>query len=92
MSDLANCQASKRRRSATKRRTPPVTIEYVELALSWDWSPEQISGVGNLMGMPVSNEWIYRYIAAGKHKVASYIKPCAEGTNDIVEKQKGSVA
>jgi len=77
--DQAHHQALRRRRSATKYRVPPNTIEYVELALSWQWSPEQISGVGNLMGMPVSHEWIYRHVAADKAQGGKLYKTLRQG-------------
>ena len=41
-------------------------IDFVDLRLSWEWSPEQINGVSHRIGMPVSHEWIYRYVAADK--------------------------
>ena len=36
------------------------------MALVADWSPEQISGVGDMINCPVSHEWIYRYVARDK--------------------------
>lgn len=42
------------------------TLLTDRLRLSLHWSPEQISGVGHLIDMPVSHEWIYRYIASNK--------------------------
>ena len=38
---------------------PQDTIDFVEVTLSMEWSPEQISGVCRLIGMPLSHEWIY---------------------------------
>ena len=67
--DQAQNLALKRRRSASKYRIPANTIEYFELALSLEWNPEQISGVGDLMCMLVSREWIYRYVATNKAQV-----------------------
>ncbi|WP_420897529.1 IS30 family transposase [Amphritea opalescens] len=61
----AQQKAQERRALATKYKIPALTVEYVELGLSLHWSPEQISGVGHLIDMPVSHEWIYRYIARG---------------------------
>ena len=62
----AHQQALRRRTSAAKYRVPERVVHYVELTLTWLWSPEQISGVGQLIGLPVSHEWIYRYVAADK--------------------------
>ncbi len=56
-----------------------MTIRYVELALSWQLWPEQISGAGQLMGMPVSHEWIYRYIAADKMQGGQLYKALRQG-------------
>ena len=45
---------------------PQDTIDFVELTLSWEWSPEQIRDVSHRIEMPVSHEWICRYVAADK--------------------------
>lgn len=63
---LAHQQAICRRRGSKKYRVPTETIDFVRLALAADWSPEQISEVGALLGCPVSHEWIYRYVAQDK--------------------------
>lgn len=52
---------------------------YVELTLSWYWSPEQISGVGKLIGLPVSHEWIYRYVATDKARGGTLYKALRQG-------------
>ena len=44
------------------------TIEFVEFALEWKWSPEQISAVAKLIGLSVSHEWIYQYVFADKSR------------------------
>lgn len=62
----AHQQAVQRRVSACKYRVSEQVVRYVELALSWLWSPEQISGVSKLIGLPVSHEWIYRHVATDK--------------------------
>lgn len=64
--DQAHHQALKRRSHALKYRIPPDVVVYVEWALSLDWSPEQISEVGKVIGYPVSHEWIYRHVAVEK--------------------------
>ena len=56
-----------------------LTIKYVELGLSLHWSPEQISGVGRLIDMQVSHEWIYRYIAADKVAGGKLYKALRQG-------------
>jgi IS30 family transposase len=49
------------------------------LALSWLWSPEQISGIGSRIGMPVSHEWIYRHVAADKARGGKLYKALRQG-------------
>lgn len=62
----ANQQALKRRHGSRKRRVSEQVQTFVELALGWKWSPEQISGVGELIDLNVSHEWIYRFVAADR--------------------------
>jgi len=38
----------------------------VRMALTADWSPEQISSVSQSIACPVSHEWIYRFVAQDK--------------------------
>jgi IS30 family transposase len=64
--DQAHHQTLKRRRSALKYRIPFYVVIYVEWALSLDWSPEQISEVGKIIGYRVSHEWIYHHVAVDK--------------------------
>ena len=54
------------RRTSAKRCVCAKTVDFVEFALSWKWSPEQISGVAELIGLPVSHEWIYRHVYSDK--------------------------
>jgi IS30 family transposase len=75
----AQQQAQTRQVSAAKYRVPSLTIKYVELGLSLQWSPEQISGVGRLMDMQVSHEWIYRHIAADKASGGKLYKALRQG-------------
>jgi IS30 family transposase len=58
-------------------------VTYVELTLSWLWSPEQISGIGSRIGMPVSHEWIYRHVAPTKRVAASSTRRYARDISDI---------
>ena len=62
----AQQQARLRRTQARKARVPESVIPFVELTLSWRWSPEQISAISMRIGLPVSHEWIYRHVAADK--------------------------
>ena len=62
----AHQQALVRRHGSGKRRMSDKVFTFVELALGWKWSPEQISGVGDLIDLTVSHEWIYRYIRADR--------------------------
>lgn len=75
----AQQQVMDRRATATKYKVSSLTIEYVELGLSLHWSPEQISGVGRLIDMQVSHEWIYRHIAADKVAGGKLYKALRQG-------------
>ena len=55
-----------RRVTAAKRSVSQDTIDFVEFALEWKWSPEQISAVAKVIGLSVSHEWIYQYVTADK--------------------------
>lgn len=55
-----------RRLSAAKRKICQQTVDFVDFALEWKWSPEQISAVAAVIGFAVSHEWIYQYIYADK--------------------------
>lgn len=64
----AHSQCEQRRGVAAKRSVSQSTIEFVEFALEWKWSPEQISAVAKLIGLSVSHEWIYQYVFANKSR------------------------
>lgn len=64
--EVAQHQTLKRRHQAAKYRLSPLTVDYVEFGLSQKWSPEQIAGVGKLLGFSVSHEWIYGYVQRDK--------------------------
>ncbi|QRV22404.1 IS30 family transposase [Marinomonas foliarum] len=51
-----------RRKASAKYRIPAKTIDFVRILIEFDWSPEQVSHVLTLCGVPVSHEWIYQYI------------------------------
>lgn len=77
--DHAQQQVMERKMTVAKYRVPLLTIEYVELGLSLHWSPEQISGVGRLIDMQISHEWIYRHIAADKAAGGKLYKALRQG-------------
>lgn len=77
--EYAQTQAVLRRTQARKYRLPEQVMRYVEMTLSWLWSPEQISGVGKLIGLPVSHEWIYRHVAADKTRGGKLYKALRQG-------------
>lgn len=77
--EKAQARACTRRSQARKYRVPEQAVMYVELTLSWYWSPEQISGVGKLIGLPVSHEWIYRYVATDKARGGTLYKALRQG-------------
>lgn len=66
LSQRAHQHAIARRQTSKKYRILADTLDFVRMALAADWSPEQISGVGELIHCPVSHEWIYRHVAQDK--------------------------
>ncbi|NJD00231.1 IS30 family transposase, partial [Candidatus Erwinia dacicola] len=54
---VAQKLSTSRRKAAGKRRMHEDTVFFVEAALNWLWSPEQISAIGDIIGRPVSHEW-----------------------------------
>lgn len=64
--EVAHAKTIKRRCQAAKYGIPALTITFVEFGLSQKWSPEQIAGVGKIIGYPVSHEWIYGYVQRDK--------------------------
>lgn len=64
--EVAQAKTHKRRRQAAKYSVPELTITFVEFGLEQKWSPEQIAGVGNIIGLRVSHEWIYGYVQRDK--------------------------
>ena len=48
--DEAQRLSELRRSGATKRSICQSTIDFVEFALQWQWSPEQISSVAKVLG------------------------------------------
>jgi transposase, IS30 family len=64
--DNAQRLSGQRRMTAAKRSVSQSAIDFVEFALEWKWSPEQISAVAKVIGLSVSHEWIYQYVLADK--------------------------
>ncbi len=60
--EVAQAKALKRRCQAAKFRISELTITFVEFGLNEKWSPEQIAGVGKIIGHDVSHEWIYGHV------------------------------
>ncbi|NJD84741.1 IS30 family transposase [Candidatus Erwinia dacicola] len=63
---VAQKLSTSRRKAAGKRRIHEDTVFFVEAALNWLWSPEQISAIGDIIGRPVSHEWIYQHVSGDK--------------------------
>ncbi len=55
------------------------TVFFVEAALNWLWSPEQISAVGHIIGRPVSHEWIYQHVTCDKAEGGELYKLLRQG-------------
>jgi IS30 family transposase len=66
-----------------------MTVAFVEFGLSHKWSPEQIAGVGQLIGYPVSHEWIYGFIQRDKLDGGKLFKQLRRGRRKY---RKGSRA
>ena len=64
--EVAHAKTVKRRCQAAKSSVPALTITFVEFGLSQKWSPEQIAGVGKIIGHSVSHEWIYGFVQRDK--------------------------
>ena len=60
--EIMQSKTVKRRRSGAKYSVSALTFVFVEFGLNEKWSPAQISGVGKLIGHPVSSERIYGYV------------------------------
>ena len=64
----ADSKASERRSTASSRPTRmfPAVVQFIEEKLREKWSPDQISGVLNANGTPVSAERIYLHVWENK--------------------------
>ncbi|NJD85610.1 hypothetical protein EWM60_11100 [Candidatus Erwinia dacicola] len=43
------------------------------------WSPEQISAIGDIIGRPVSHEWIYQHVSGDKVQGGKLYKLLRQG-------------
>ncbi|MEZ9542699.1 IS30 family transposase [Vibrio sp. 10N.286.48.C11] len=77
--DKAHQQSVAKRRQARKYRILQPRIDFIELLLSIDWSPEQISNVLTHAGAKVSHEWIYRYVARNKRQGGKLFRHLRQG-------------
>ena len=77
--DKAQRLCELRRSSSAKRCICPKTVDFVEFALGWKWSPEQISAVATVIGLTVSHEWIYQYVAADKARGGELYRHLRQG-------------
>lgn len=77
--DKAQRLCEVRRSSSAKRCICPKTVDFVEFALGWKWSPEQISAVATVIGLTVSHEWIYQYVAADKARGGELYRHLRQG-------------
>ena len=64
--EVAQAKAVKRRCQAAKYSVSELTMSFVEFGLNEKWGPEQIAGVGKIIGHNVSHEWIYGYVQREK--------------------------
>ncbi|OXS15705.1 IS30 family transposase [Zobellella denitrificans] len=75
----AHQQTLIRRAKARKYQVDSDTQQLVELLLSWQWSPEQISAIAKRIGFPVSHEWIYCYVARDKARGGRLYRQLRQG-------------
>ena len=77
--EIAHAKTIKRRCQAAKYSIPALTMTFVEFGLGEKWSPEQIAGVGKIIGHPVSHEWIYGYVQRDKLRGGKLYKQLRHG-------------
>ena len=77
--EVAHAKTVKRRCQAAKSSVSALTTTFVEFGLSQKWSPEQIAGVGKIIGHSVSHEWIYGYIQRDKLRGGKLFKQLRHG-------------
>lgn len=77
--EVAQAKTVKRRCQAAKYRVPEKTVTFVEFGLKQKWSPEQIAGVGQIIGCYVSHEWIYSFVQQDKQRGGKLYKELRRG-------------
>ena len=77
--ETAHKMTMERHLRKSKRGIPDKTRFFVEYCLSLKWSPEQISGVGDLTGYQVSHQWIYELIYKDKRAGGKLFKQLRHG-------------
>ena len=82
--EVAQSKEMKRRFQAAKYGIPVLTMTFVEFGLSQKWSPEQIAGVGKIIGHPV-----YGYVQQDKLRGGKLYKQLRHGRRKY---RKGSRA
>jgi IS30 family transposase len=87
--EVAHAKTVKRRCLAAKYSVSALTITFVEFGLSQKWSPEQIAGVGKIIGHPVSHEWVYGFVQRDKLRGGKLFKQLRHGHRTY---RKGSLA
>lgn len=70
---------ARRRRTASKYTVSQTAVLFAELMLGHQWSPEQISHVGKKIGLALSHEWIYQYVARDKANGGELYKQLRQG-------------
>ncbi len=77
----AHALIQQRRHSFAKYRVPQDTIDFIDLTLPLEWSPEQISGMSQQIGMPTSHEWIGQCTVADKARGRSFTSTFAKAAS-----------
>ena len=77
--EIAHAKTMKRRCQAAKYNISGLTVTFVEFGLSQKWSPEQIAGVGKMIGYSVSHEWIYGFVQRDKLRGGKLFKQLRHG-------------
>ncbi|WP_179023575.1 helix-turn-helix domain-containing protein [Shewanella sp. Scap07] len=68
-----------RKNSAAKYKVSQKAVIFAELMLEYQWSPEQISNVGAMIGLALFHEWVYQYVAQDKANGGELYKNLREG-------------
>lgn len=77
--EQAQQMATNRKQSSAKYTVSQTAVVFAEQMLEWQWSPEQISHVGAMIGLSLSHEWIYQYVAQDKANGGKLYKNLRQG-------------